>query len=118
MLRIIAHLTWALLLRRPVLLILCHILWCLGIGSFGPIRLSFEVIWEPRTASAVLLLLLPLVLAAGKGRAKSPHLLPPLRQLCALALVSGSGLLDGPSELNPADRTSRSGKNNLRRTFA
>lgn len=52
---------------------------------------------------------LPLALGAAKGRANSPHLLPTLRQICALSLVSGSRLYVRwiPSEKNVADAPSR-----------
>eukprot|EP00959_Pyramimonas_sp_CCMP1952_P458512 9476756-Pyramimonas_sp.AAC.1 len=52
---------------------------------------------------------LPLVLAAGKGRAKSVHLRQCLYRICALSLATGSRLAVRwvPSELNPADPVSR-----------
>jgi hypothetical protein len=51
----------------------------------------------------------PLVLAATKGRAKSPNLAPILRSLCAFALAIGSRdyIRWCASELNVADGLSR-----------
>lgn len=52
---------------------------------------------------------LPLVLATAKGRAKSKHLIKPLRQLAGLSLATGSRIAVRwvVSELNPADAPSR-----------
>ena len=52
---------------------------------------------------------LPLVLATAKGRAKSKHLIKPLRQLAGFSLATGSRVAVRwvVSELNPADGPSR-----------
>eukprot|EP00959_Pyramimonas_sp_CCMP1952_P316044 6614643-Pyramimonas_sp.AAC.1 len=52
---------------------------------------------------------LPLVLAVGKGRARSNHLSNTLRKVCALSVAAGSNLSVrwAPSEANPADCHSR-----------
>jgi len=81
-----------------------------GVALISAIRHSLRSIQNLRKRHLFLVGNLPLALAIGKGRARSPYLLPICRQACALSLISGSQFLVRwiASEQNPADAPSRS----------